>query len=43
MVKLVKAMHEKNIPFSFLVGDLPTYKTIVQLKAEHEELSEDIK
>ncbi|KAF3859863.1 hypothetical protein F7725_000118 [Dissostichus mawsoni] len=35
MVKLVEAMRKKNIPFSFLVGDLPTYKTIVQLKAEN--------
>ena len=42
MVKLVKAMHEKNIPFSFLVGDMPTYKTIVELKAENPELFSDI-
>jgi hypothetical protein len=35
MVKLVKAMCEKNVPFSFLVGDMPTYKAIVQLKAEN--------
>jgi hypothetical protein len=42
MVKLVKAMCEKNIPFSFLVGDMPTYKTIVQLKAENSELFRDI-
>ena len=42
MVKLVKAMCEKNIPFSFLVGDMPTYKMIVQLKAENSELFRDI-
>jgi hypothetical protein len=38
MVKLVEAMHLKNIPFSFLVGDMPTYKTITQLKTENPEL-----
>jgi hypothetical protein len=42
MVKLVKAMCEKNIPFSFLVGDMPTYKTIVQLKVKNSELFRDI-
>ncbi|KAL8608807.1 hypothetical protein ACOMHN_059489 [Nucella lapillus] len=43
MAKLVQAMREKNIPFTFLVGDLPTYKTIVQMiKAENPELFEDI-
>ncbi|KAI4830326.1 hypothetical protein KUCAC02_001965 [Chaenocephalus aceratus] len=42
MVKLVEAMHKKNIPLSFLVGDLPTYKTIVQLKAENPELYKDL-
>lgn len=42
MVKLVKAMCEKNIPFSFLVGDMPTYKAIVQLKAENSKLFRDI-
>ncbi|KAL8565961.1 hypothetical protein ACOMHN_054946 [Nucella lapillus] len=42
MAKLVQAMREKNIPFTFLVGDLPTYKTIVQIKAENPELFEDI-
>ena len=31
----MKAMHEKRTPFSFLVGDMPTYSTIVQLKAEN--------
>ncbi|KAK1899167.1 hypothetical protein KUDE01_018689 [Dissostichus eleginoides] len=35
-------MRKKNIPFSFLVGDLPTYKTIVQLKAENPEMYKDI-
>ena len=42
MVKLVEAMGKKNIPFSFLVGDLPTYKTIVQLKAENPEMYKDL-
>ena len=42
MVKLVRAMHEKNMPFSFLVGDMPTYKMIVQLKAENLHLFKDI-
>ncbi|KAJ4927219.1 hypothetical protein JOQ06_014954, partial [Pogonophryne albipinna] len=42
MVKLVEAMHKKNIPFSFLVGDLPTYKTIIQLKAENSEIYKDL-
>ena len=37
MEKLVETMHKKNIPFSFLVGNLPTYKIIVQLKAENPE------
>ena len=42
MVKHVQAMRQKNIPFSFLVGDLPTYKTITQLKAENPEMFKDI-
>ena len=42
MLKLVEAMRQKNIPFSFLVGDLPTYKTILQLKAENLERFMDI-
>lgn len=42
MLKLLVAMREKSIPFSFLVGDMPTYKTIVQLKAENPELFKDI-
>ena len=33
MLKYVEAMRQKNIPFYFLVGDLPTYKTITQIKA----------
>ena len=35
-------MHEKNIPFTFLVGDMPTYKIIAQLKAENPELFDNI-
>ena len=35
MTKLNMAMVEKNIPFSFLVGDLPTYKLISDLKSEN--------
>ena len=35
MTKLNATMDEKNMPFSFLVGDLPTYKLIVELKAEN--------
>ena len=35
MIKLNATMDEKNMPFSFLVGDLPTYKLIVELKAEN--------
>lgn len=42
MVKHVEAMRLKNIPFSFLDGDLPTYKMITQLKAENPELFKDI-
>lgn len=42
MVKLlVKAMREKYIPFSFLVGNMPTYKTILQLKAVNPKLFRD--
>ena len=32
MLNLLKVMKEKNIPFFFLVGDLPTYKNILSLK-----------
>ena len=42
MLKLVEAMRLKNIPFSFLVGDLPTKKTILQPKAENLERFIDI-
>lgn len=35
MLKLTQAMHEKNIPFSFLVDDMPNHKTTVQLKVEN--------
>ena len=42
MVKQMNAMHKKNIPFSSLVGDLPTYKTIIQLKAENAQMFKDI-
>lgn len=42
MVKHVQAMRQKNIPFSFLFGDLPTCKTITQLKAENLEMFKDI-
>ena len=42
MVKLVEAMIMKSIPFSFLVGDMPTYKTVVHLKAENPGLFKDI-
>ena len=42
MVKLVGSMNEKNIPFSFVVDDMPTHKTIVQLKAENPKLFKDI-
>ena len=35
MAKLVQTMGEKNMPFAFLVGDLPTYKLIVELKSEN--------
>ena len=42
MVKQVEAMSEMNIPFSFLVGNLPTYKTVVQLKAENQEMYKNI-
>ena len=35
MFKLVEAMMNKDIPFSFLVGDMPTYKMIMQIKTEN--------
>lgn len=35
MMKILQAMCCKRIPSCFLVGDLPTYKTILQLKSEN--------
>ena len=35
-------MVQKNIPFSFVVDDMPTYKLLVQLKAENPILSQGI-
>ena len=37
VIKLGKAMLEKKMPFAFLVGDLPTYKLIVEIIAENNE------
>ena len=42
MSGLVIDMQKKNIPFIFLVGDLPTYVHIVELKAESNTLFKDI-
>ena len=42
MLKLVEGMCSKNIPFSFFVGDMLTYKTILQLKAEIPDCFKDI-
>ena len=42
MLKLVQGMKEKEIPFSLLVGDLPTYVHIVELKAENTESFKEI-
>ena len=42
MLKLVEAMRQKDIPFSFLVGDMPTYKLVTQLKAENPHQFKDI-
>ena len=36
------AMKERNIPFSFLVGDLPTYKDILSLQSEIPKLFKNI-
>ena len=36
-------MDEKEIPLSFLVGDMPTFKTILQLKAENPDIFNNIK
>ena len=35
MVKHIQAMNENDIPLSFLIGDMPTYKTITQIKAKY--------
>ena len=42
MVKNVEGMMQKNIPFMFLVGDLPTYVHIVELKFENSVQLKDI-
>ena len=42
MMRLLAAMREKSIPFAFLVGDMPTYKTTVQIKAENSDLFKNI-
>ena len=42
MVKLVEAMRQKEIPFSFLVSDMPTYKLVTQPKAENHHPFKDI-
>ena len=34
MVKNVEGMRQKNIPSLFMIGDLPTYVHIVELKSE---------
>ena len=35
MNKLLDTIKVKGMPFSFLVGDLPTYKLILELKTEN--------
>ena len=42
MCKLKNSMVEKSMPYSFLVGDLPTYKLILELKVENSEKYKDI-
>ena len=42
MMKLVEAMWQKNIQFPFLVGDMPTYKLVTQLKAENPHQFKDL-
>ena len=42
MLKLVDAMRQKDIPFSFLAGDMPTYKLVTQLKAGNPHQFKDI-
>ena len=42
MTELVSTMKEKDIPFAFLVGDMPTYKIIMHLKSENSAYFKDI-
>ena len=42
MVKLLEAMRQKDIPFSFLVSDMPTYMVVTQPKAENHHPFKDI-
>ena len=35
MVKNVEGTRQKNIPFLFMVGDLPTYVHVVELQSEN--------
>ena len=42
MMNLVVAQQEKSIPFHFLVGDMLTYLTIVQMKMENSSLFKKI-
>ena len=42
MSKLSEGMKLKNIPFSLFVGDMPTYKHTVELKAENSQKFKDI-
>ena len=42
MVKNVEGMRQKNIPSMFMVGDLPTYVHIVELKSENSVQFKDI-
>ena len=42
MSKLKNSMKEKSMPYAFLVGDLPTYKLILELTTENPEEYKDI-
>ena len=42
MVKLLETMRQKNIQFSFLVGEMPTYNLVTQLKAENPHQFKDL-
>ena len=42
MYKLKNSMKEKSMPFAYLVGDLPTYKLILELITENPETYKDI-